>query len=1004
MSQNILKTNPDSINDDDGATFEHIQEQQFAESIDFEEMERTAQPSPSLKGRVVNGWRSVSVKTKVTGLAIALGVAPVLIVGGIATYSANQIIVRETLEDRQTLAVNIGLQLSTLIQNRLHDAETISTSPIIVRSSTREATSAEDLIAYFDSFTKRELTYEQVGVATPDGKFVYLGQSNTPLRTTKNKIPDNLNTPNAKPFEVVNAAYFLQTRGNLQPAAILLQESLISQTPSFFVAVPVLDAASKLSSIAYTQTSAESFSELIRENLINLLHKGGSGSVRGLPEYRIVDHTAAYYETTADGTQQEVAPTRIKAQGSSVTIDGEPVQAGGPISLKENRVVISSSGDLGAELESVFPKYAEMRNGGVPVTAIDVSEKDNKEYLLSYAPIARVEGLFLDWGVLIYEPTEAVFAPQRMLILTLSVGTLITALLLGAIAAYLANRGTRPLIAAARTVDQIGQGELDARVTVRGGDEIAVLGTNINRMANQIQSYITNQTLESERERLLAIAKGSNALRTPDLNTIFTQSVKGMRELFDLDYVALYQFDTGWYGSIIAEAIASDLPRTPTGKQDIQIPNVVLERLQEGAVIPISDIEAQNIPTDVQRQLEYRTARASVLAPLFCGDRLFGVLTAHYAEPHEWQEYEVNFLQQLAIELGLSLYRVELLETTEKLAAEQQELKEKLQQRVVQLVQEISPISQGDLTIRARVTNDEIGTVAKSYNTTVENLRKIILQVQTAAEQVVTSTQTNEASVYGLSEEAARQASEIQKALRQIEQLQQVVQQVAQDAQKAEIAVYQAEQVVDEGDAAMDRTVQEIQAIQAVVSDTVRKAQHLSESSEQISKVVELINRFASQTNMLSLNSSVEAARAGEYGKGFATIALEVRKLAGQSAQAAQEIRTLVTNIQLETKEVVSTMAAGSQRVQTGTQLVSETRQSLNKITAVSRQINEVVASIVQSTVMQSQMSETVTETMKDVAAIANDTSIEASHVSESFEELRKVAQTLQSEVSQFKV
>ncbi|MBE9178861.1 HAMP domain-containing protein [Oculatella sp. LEGE 06141] len=1004
MPRNRLEPNPESTSNNGVAVFRHTQEPQLVEAFNLEGVEQSTE-APSVRDRFIDAWRSISVKTKVTALAITLGVVPVLVVGGIATYSANEIIVRETLEDRQKLAVNIGIQLSALIQNRLHDAETIASSPIIVRSATREATSAEDLITYFDSFTKRDLSYEQIGVATPDGKFVYLEQNNTPLRTTKTEIPDGLNTPNAKPFEVVNAAYFLQTRGTLRPAAILLQESLISQTPSFFVAAPALDDASQLSSIIYSQTSVESFSELIRENLINLLHKGGSGSVRGLPQYQIVDHSAAYFETTEAGTQQEVAPTRIKAQGNAVTIDGNPVQAGGSVFLKENRVVVSSGEDLGTEMLSIFPKYAALRNTGVATTTIDVSQKDNQEYLLSYAPIARVEGLYLDWGVLIYEPTATVFAPQRMLILTLSVGTLITALLLGAIAAVIANRATRPLIAAAKTVDQIGQGELDARVNVRGRDEIAVLGSNINRMANQIQTYITTQTLESERERLLALAKGSNALRTPDLNTIFKQAVQGTRELFDLDYVMLYQFDADWNGSIISEAIAPDLPRTSNSKlKDFQIPESLLKRLTQRQVVPISDVAAPGFPPVLRKQLEYRTAKSSLLAPLFCGDRLFGVLTAHYAEPHDWQEYEVNFLQQLAIEIGLSLYRVELLETTEKLAEEQRQLKEKLQQRVIRLVQEINPISEGDLTIRAQVTADEIGTIASSYNSTVESLRKIILQVQTAAEQVVASTETNEISVHDLREEAARQAEGIKKALHQIEQLQQVVQNVAFDAQKAEAAVYQAEQVVNEGDAAMDRTVQEIQAIQAVVSETVEKAQHLSESSEQISKVVELINRFAAQTNILSLNSSVEAARAGEYGKGFATIALEVRKLAGQSAQAAQEIRTLITNIQTETREVVTTMAAGSQRVETGTQLVSESRQSLNKITAVSRQINEVVASIVQSTVVQSQMSETVTETMKDIAAIANDTSVEASQVSASFEELRKVAQNLQAEVSQFKV
>jgi methyl-accepting chemotaxis protein len=97
-------------------------------------------------------------------------------------------------------------------------------------------------------------------------------------------------------------------------------------------------------------------------------------------------------------------------------------------------------------------------------------------------------------------------------------------------------------------------------------------------------------------------------------------------------------------------------------------------------------------------------------------------------------------------------------------------------------------------------------------------------------------------------------------------------------------------------------------------------------------------------------------------------------------------------------------MESGTEQVVIGTQLVNETRQSLNKITAVSAQISALVESIAQATVVQSQASEDVTQTMKDVAAIANRTSTEAGAVSSSFEQLRKVAQTLQAEMGQFKV
>ncbi|NEP59484.1 MAG: HAMP domain-containing protein [Symploca sp. SIO2G7] len=344
------------------------------------------------------------------------------------------------------------------------------------------------------------------------------------------------------------------------------------------------------------------------------------------------------------------------------------------------------------------------------------------------------------------------------------------------------------------------------------------------------------------------------------------------------------------------------------------------------------------------------------------------------------------------------------LELSDKFAQEQRQSKESLQQRALELLMEVDPISQGDLTIRAQVTEDEIGTIADSYNATVANLRKIVAQVQTAATQVAETTSANEPVVQSLSAEALRQAEEIAVALERVQEMAQLVEVVSASAQQAETAVQQAAQTVAEGDANMNRTVDGIVAIRETVAESAKKVKRLGESSQKISKVVNLIGNFAEQTNMLALNASIEAAQAGKEGRGFAIIAQEVRKLAKQSAQATIEIDKLVAELQEETNDVIATMETGTDEVVTGTKLVDETRQSLNKITAASVQINQLVEAIAQSTVVQSKVSEIVTQTMVDVAAIASQTSTEASAVSSSFEELRQVAQVLREEVGQFKV
>lgn len=345
-----------------------------------------------------------------------------------------------------------------------------------------------------------------------------------------------------------------------------------------------------------------------------------------------------------------------------------------------------------------------------------------------------------------------------------------------------------------------------------------------------------------------------------------------------------------------------------------------------------------------------------------------------------------------------------LLREQELLAQEQRQLAETLQNRVLELLEEVEPINDGDLTIRARVTADDIGTIADSYNFMVANLREIVTKVQAAASNVASTTSNNEISIQSLSQEALRQAEEVSLALKQVQEMAQSARLVAASAEKAAAVVRQATQTVEEGDTAINRTVEGILAIRETVAQTRQKVKYLGESSQKISTVVNLISEFASQTKMLAFNASIEATRAGEQGRGFAIVADEVRTLAQQSAEASTEIEKLIAAIQGETNEVIAAMEAGTEQVVMGTKLVDETRQSLNKITLASTEVSQLVEAIAQAAIQQSGASETVTQTMADVAQIADKTSKEATVVSSSFEELQRVAKALQEDVAQFKV
>jgi methyl-accepting chemotaxis protein PixJ len=227
---------------------------------------------------------------------------------------------------------------------------------------------------------------------------------------------------------------------------------------------------------------------------------------------------------------------------------------------------------------------------------------------------------------------------------------------------------------------------------------------------------------------------------------------------------------------------------------------------------------------------------------------------------------------------------------------------------------------------------------------------------------------------------------------------------VGTNAQQVEVAVQQANQTVREGDAAMNRTVDGILEIRATVAETSKRLKRLSESSQKVSKVVNLISNFTTQTQLLALNAAIEATRAGEYGRGFVVVADEVRSLARQSAEATSEIEQLVQEIQMGTAEVSSVMEKGIQQVAQGTTQVQDARQNLNAIVEATTQISQLVEGITEATQVQTEQFQSVTQTMSEVAAIANKTSEDSIEISTSFKDLLTMAQNLQASADQFKV
>lgn len=1068
------------------------------------------QPQGTSRSQAAPWWQKLDLKTKATALALAVGLIPAVAIGTISYLAASQSEARQAISHQQSQVNALSNALTNFLSERYGDVQVLAGLPIFTDARERDEFDIEDKKAVLEQYLKNYGVYDSIVLIDLNGNALIQAGKSSPL-------PKNY---------FVKVDYF-QEALKTGRTAFAQRKSSATGTYSVFFAAPVKDRATgKTIAVIRTRIPIKALENFVKpfasseDNEIHLLDPSNKFFLVPEDDKNILAQTF----------EQHYPETKLK--------------------------LISGQSDVGV-----------------------VKDDKGAKELLAYSSLQKREGLpDFGWYIVSTSPTSVAFSAQRQLLLTLSLGSLATAVAVGIIATLLADRATRPIRTAADAVEKIGRGELDTRVAVSGDDEIAALGANINVMAAQLETLVQEQAVNVEQAQLLKDITVEIS-RATDAESIFNTTVNEIRKALVSDRVVVYLFDETWKGTVVAESVGAGFPRA-LGAQiaDPCFAESYVDKYQKGRVQATADIYNANLTECHLKQLEPFSVRANLVAPIVVGGELLGLLIAHqcsaprnwesgeidffaqaaiqvgsaveranllqkqqieaeragvlrditldlaqgvskeeilshlplekvrfglksdrvivyqfdknwkgtviaesvaeqfpkalgaqiadpcfandYVEkykrgrvqatadiynagltdchlqqlepfsvranlvtpivtggellglliahqcsaPREWEKVETDFLAQVATQVGLSLDRANLLEKQRLAEEAQRQEKEKLQRRALELLMQVDPLSSGDLTIRATVTEDEIGTIADSYNATIENLRKIVTQVQEAARKVAATTNNNETLVSNLSEGAIQQTEEISAALSRIQAMTNSIRAVALNAEQAEEAVEQAAQTVEEGDAAMNRTVDGIMAIRQTVAETAKKVKRLGESTQKISKVVNLISSFADQTNLLALNASIEAAHAGEQGRGFAVVADEVRNLARQSAEATAEIEKVVAEIQAETNDVVAAMESGTEQVVTGTKLVEETRASLNRIASASVQISQLVDAIAKATDEQSEVSDIVSQTMSDIAKIADKTSTSATDVSSSFQELLAVAIALQESVGKFKI
>jgi methyl-accepting chemotaxis protein len=314
-------------------------------------------------------------------------------------------------------------------------------------------------------------------------------------------------------------------------------------------------------------------------------------------------------------------------------------------------------------------------------------------------------------------------------------------------------------------------------------------------------------------------------------------------------------------------------------------------------------------------------------------------------------------------------------------------------------------MAEKDLTVSVEETgNDEIGRMSTALNTSVASMRDVLQSVAQSAETLSAATTQMSTRAVEAAGNANSQSSKTNQIAAAAQEMTATIGEISHNAENAAAASRVSAETANQGGAVMQAAAATMEKIAAATSTVSEKMASLSHRSEEIGKVVSVIQEISEQTNLLALNAAIEAARAGEHGRGFAVVAGEVRRLAERTKSATEKIAGTIRSIQEETRDTLQVMQDSRAAVETGMEETARARNSLEAIISSSKQVEHQIHLIATAATEQTSASGEISESAGHISQLSVENAHGAEEAVEALKNLASLASDLDGMIRQFRL